>query len=291
MIFDSREKGTKPASELKEASEPYAKGEVVSTQLEEAVLSEDSELVEELLSSNVPCTGKMKDGRYLLHAASESRDTRIALMLLRCGANPDAVAENGERPIDVLLRNEFIAEDMLDVPYDNVQIARTIDAVRKAYHVAEMKYVRGLELMELRAKLLADNKIDQERAIRMASMHSMEITGSRRTGPSEAALAIPYEERTSHPLWRNLWLKGEANSPPGWEHTFEAKPLPKDLLEPLELPIPSQFEEGTLIVQWCVIRAALVYNTSSEEFQTFLKKANQLIDATNSAVKGAESHR
>lgn len=261
--------------------------EFVSLELERAVREEEDDRVEELLSNRVSPLGRTRDGRQLLHVASEFQDTRIPLMLIRCGAVQDAVSDDGETPIDVLIRKGFLAEDMRDESYADVQFARTIMAIKNVFETAEVSYARGVELMQLRAKLLAESKRDQERAIQMASILSFEQTGSRATGPSPEALMIPENNRSTSPMWRSLRRKGELNSGnaslPGWKNTFRTKPLPDDLYKPLELPIPPQFDEGINMLEWCIVRAALVYGTESDEFKSFLIKAKKFVEKTHRA--------
>ena len=159
--------------------------------------------------------------------------------------------------------------------------------IKNVFETAEVSYARGVELMQLRAKLLAESKRDQERAIQMASILSFEQTGSRATGPSPEALMIPENNRSTSPMWRSLRRKGELNSGnaslPGWKNTFRTKPLPDDLYKPLELPIPPQFDEGINMLEWCIVRAALVYGTESDEFKSFLIKAKKFVEKTHRA--------
>ena len=274
----------------KQSQQPTLNGNkvgFVSLELERAVLEQDADRVEKLLSNKVSPLGRTPDGRDILHVASEYQDTRIPLLLIRCGAVQDSVSASDETPIDVLIRNGFVAEELRDESYAQVQFARTIMAIESACEAAEANYARGVELMQLRAELLAESKRDQEYAIRTASILSFEQTGSRATGPSPEALMIPYENRQTSPMWRDLRRKNELHSGnaslPGWENTYRTKPLPDDLYKPLELPIPPQFDEGIKILEWCVVRAALAYGTESDEFKSFLIQAKQFVAKTTKA--------
>ena len=264
----------------------------VSLELERAVLESNEERVEELLSSNVSPMGRTRDGRQILHIASEFEDTRIPLMLIRCGATQDVASDNGETPMDVLIRKGFVTKELRDESYADVQIARTIIAIEQSVEKANACYTRGvelIELMQLRAELLAESERDREHAIQMVSVLSFGQTGSRATGPSPSELMIPYEDRSSNPMWRSLRLNGELSngfaSVSGWENTYQAKPLPEDLYKPLELPIPPQFDDGIELVRWCLVRTALVYGTESEHFKSFLIQVRQFVEESNKAKR------
>lgn len=262
----------------------------ISLELEQAVRTQNSEKVEELLSNGVSVEGITKAGKTLLHLASEYRDTRIALMLLRSGADPTVVCAQGERPVDVLIRNDYLAEEMQNNSYFEIQLVRTIDAIVRALEGAEALYAKGVERMKLRAELLEQSRLDQERAIRQASMYSFRQTGSRAAGPSSGMMMVPHEDRSSNAMWKNVRLKGEApmlsSSIPSWKNTYEPKPLPQDLFEPLELPIPEQFDQVIKLSEWIVIRAALVYGTERAEFKSVVEKAKGLIDKAERASLG-----
>ena len=77
-----------------------------------------------------------------------------------------------------------------------------------------------------------------------------------------------------------------SSSIPSWKNTYEPKPLPQDLFEPLELPIPEQFDQVIELSLWIIVRAILVYGTEREEFKSVSKKAMGLIHKAKLASLG-----
>lgn len=240
--------------------------------LELAVRIDDSASVESLLLADVSVQGMTKDGNSLLHLGAMHADPRTAMLLLKWGADPDAVSLGGETPIDILQRQGFVSSSMAGLSFSEVLHQRMVGGIDRAFELAQQLVHRGNELAALRRQMLADFEVDRERFRAQAAVYSFRNTGIEVALPMRF-WDVPTEER-----------------PPGWMANYkttdtlpqarlksEPVPLHDDFDSPLELPTPSQFDEAIKITKWAVIQAGLAHGVSSPKFRQVLQRAKHIV--------------